>query len=89
MVGFSDRESVGDYDGRTDELLWGFNADEPCKSASITKTMCAYVVLQLAEQQPSVLDEIVTFFRTRRQNFRLKATFLKICLTIKFAPRCP
>ena len=48
-------------DGRTGELLWSFNADEPRKSASTTKMMCAYVILQLAEQQPSVLDEIVIF----------------------------
>ncbi|MEW6305466.1 MAG: serine hydrolase [Verrucomicrobiota bacterium] len=48
-------------DGRTGKLLWGFNEDEPRKSASTTKMMCAYVVLQLAEKDPKVLDEIVTF----------------------------
>ncbi|MBM3860011.1 MAG: D-alanyl-D-alanine carboxypeptidase [Verrucomicrobia bacterium] len=48
-------------DGRTGRLLGGFNADEPRKSASTTKMMCAYVVLQLAEKNPTVLDETVTF----------------------------
>lgn len=48
-------------DGRTGELLWGSHADEPSKSASTTKMMCAYVVLLLAEKNPAVLDEWVTF----------------------------
>lgn len=48
-------------DGRTGELLWGLNADEPRKSASTTKMMCAYVILELAKNNPAVLDEIVTF----------------------------
>ncbi len=48
-------------DGATGKLLWGFHADEPRKSASTTKMMCAYVILQLAETNPSVLDETVTF----------------------------
>ena len=48
-------------DGRTGELLWGLNADEPRKAASTTKMMCAFVILELAAQQPAVLDEVVTF----------------------------
>lgn len=48
-------------DGKTGRLLWGFNADEPRKSASTTKMMCALVILQLAQQVPAVLDETVTF----------------------------
>lgn len=48
-------------DGRTGELLWHFNGDEPRKAASTTKMMCAYVVLQLAGKEPDVLDERVTF----------------------------
>jgi D-alanyl-D-alanine carboxypeptidase (penicillin-binding protein 5/6) len=48
-------------DGRTGELLWGMNADEPRKAASTTKMMCAYVILELAAQQPALLDEVVTF----------------------------
>lgn len=48
-------------DGRTGELLWGLNADEPRKAASTTKMMCAYVILELAARQPDVLDEVVTF----------------------------
>lgn len=48
-------------DGRTGELLWGQEADTPRKSASTTKMMCAYVVLELARIKPEVMDEIVTF----------------------------
>lgn len=48
-------------DGRTGELLWGQEADTPRKSASTTKMMCAYVILELARTEPAVLDEIVTF----------------------------
>ena len=48
-------------DGHTGKFLWGLNADEPRKSASTTKMMCALVILQLAEKNPSVLDESVTF----------------------------
>lgn len=48
-------------DGKTGRLLWGFQADEPCKSASTTKMMCAYVILQLAAKYPAVLEETVTF----------------------------
>ncbi|MBI3881700.1 MAG: D-alanyl-D-alanine carboxypeptidase [Verrucomicrobia bacterium] len=48
-------------DGRTGNLLWGYNADEPRKSASTTKMMCAFVVLELAEKNPAVLDERITF----------------------------
>jgi D-alanyl-D-alanine carboxypeptidase (penicillin-binding protein 5/6) len=47
-------------DGRTGKLLWSFNADEPRNAASTAKIMCAYVVLQLAERQPAVLDEVMT-----------------------------
>jgi D-alanyl-D-alanine carboxypeptidase (penicillin-binding protein 5/6) len=47
-------------DGRTGKLLWSFNADEPRNAASTAKIMCAYVVLQLAAQQPAVLDEVMT-----------------------------
>jgi D-alanyl-D-alanine carboxypeptidase (penicillin-binding protein 5/6) len=50
-------------DGRTGRLLWGHQADEPRKSASTTKIMCAYVILLLAEKDPAVLDERVTFSR--------------------------
>ncbi|MBI5688518.1 MAG: D-alanyl-D-alanine carboxypeptidase [Verrucomicrobia bacterium] len=48
-------------DGRTGELLWGHNADEPRKAASTTKMMCAYVILLRAEKEPAVLNERVTF----------------------------
>jgi D-alanyl-D-alanine carboxypeptidase (penicillin-binding protein 5/6) len=48
-------------DGKTGRVLWGFNADEPRKAASTTKMMCAFVILQLAQREPAVLDEVVTF----------------------------
>ena len=48
-------------DGKTGKLLWGLNAEEPSKSASTTKMMCAYVVLSMAEKNPAVLDERITF----------------------------
>jgi D-alanyl-D-alanine carboxypeptidase (penicillin-binding protein 5/6) len=48
-------------DGKTGRLLWGFNADEPRKAASTTKMMCAFVILELAQREPAVLDEVVTF----------------------------
>ncbi len=48
-------------DGETGEILWGLEADTPRKSASTTKIMCAFVVLTLAESQPEILDEMVTF----------------------------
>lgn len=48
-------------DAKTGEVLWARNADEKRKSASTTKMMCAWTVLRLAEKQPSVLDERVTF----------------------------
>ncbi|MDQ3622556.1 MAG: serine hydrolase [Verrucomicrobiota bacterium] len=49
--------------GRTGELLWSFNAEEPRKSASTTKIMCAYVVLRLADAHPEILEETITFSR--------------------------
>jgi D-alanyl-D-alanine carboxypeptidase (penicillin-binding protein 5/6) len=48
-------------DGRTGEVLWAFQPDEPRKSASTTKMMCLWTVLQLAETDPGVLHERVTF----------------------------
>jgi D-alanyl-D-alanine carboxypeptidase (penicillin-binding protein 5/6) len=48
-------------DGKTGALLWGHEAATPRKAASTAKLMCAYVVLQLADADPKVLDETVTF----------------------------
>jgi len=48
-------------DGQTGKLLYGKEADERRKAASTTKVMCASVILKLAEKDPKVLDEIVTF----------------------------
>lgn len=48
-------------DAGSGELLWSHLPDEPRKAASTAKMMCAYVVLELAEKDPAVLDEWVTF----------------------------
>ncbi len=48
-------------DGRTGELLWGLKEDTPAKAASTTKMMCAWVVLRLAEADPNVWDQTVTY----------------------------
>ena len=48
-------------DAEKGAVLWGENAEEKRKSASTTKSMCAYVVLTLAEKEPSVLEERVTY----------------------------
>ena len=48
-------------DARTGDLLWEHAADEPRKAASTAKMMCAYTVLRIAEKEPAVLDEWVTF----------------------------
>jgi D-alanyl-D-alanine carboxypeptidase (penicillin-binding protein 5/6) len=48
-------------DGKTGQFLWGFNENESRPMASTTKIMTAYVVLKLAEKNPKVLDETVTF----------------------------
>lgn len=50
-------------DGDTGEVLWGSNIDQGRMAASTTKIMCAVVVLELAEKNPSVLDESLTFSR--------------------------
>jgi D-alanyl-D-alanine carboxypeptidase (penicillin-binding protein 5/6) len=48
-------------DAESGELLDGLDEETPLDMASTTKIMTALVVLRLAEQDPSVLDEVVTF----------------------------
>lgn len=48
-------------DGKTGKFLAGSHHDEKRDPASTTKMMTAFVVAQLAENDTSVLDEIVTF----------------------------
>ncbi|MEO0531687.1 MAG: serine hydrolase [Planctomycetota bacterium] len=48
-------------DGRTGKVLWGYNDAEVRDPASTTKAMTAYVVCELADEDPSVLDEVITF----------------------------
>jgi serine-type D-Ala-D-Ala carboxypeptidase (penicillin-binding protein 5/6) len=48
-------------DGRTGEIVAGHEAESPRKNASITKAMCALVVIRLSEEDPAVLDEMITF----------------------------
>ena len=48
-------------DGRTGEFLFGLNEDQKRDNASTTKVMTAHLVLKLANDDPKVLDEVVTF----------------------------
>jgi D-alanyl-D-alanine carboxypeptidase (penicillin-binding protein 5/6) len=48
-------------DGETGKVLWGGNENGTRDPASTTKMMTAYVVLKLAEADPKVLDEVITF----------------------------
>jgi len=48
-------------DASSGELLWGDSEDEPLDIASTTKIMTAYLVTSLAEKDPAVLDEVITF----------------------------
>lgn len=51
-------------DGRTAKLLWGYNDAVVRDPASITKIMTAHLVCRLAEKDPAVLDEVITFSET-------------------------
>jgi D-alanyl-D-alanine carboxypeptidase (penicillin-binding protein 5/6) len=48
-------------DGKSGEFLAGDHQDEKREPASTTKMMTAYLVCLLAEKDPKVLDEIITF----------------------------
>jgi len=48
-------------DARTGQLLWSSRETEPLDFASTTKIMTALLVVRLAEKEPKVLDEFVTF----------------------------
>jgi D-alanyl-D-alanine carboxypeptidase (penicillin-binding protein 5/6) len=48
-------------DAKTGKLLWGHNENAQLDIASTTKMMTAYVVCQLAKDDPAVLDQVVTF----------------------------
>jgi D-alanyl-D-alanine carboxypeptidase (penicillin-binding protein 5/6) len=48
-------------DGNTGEFLAGGNEDVKRDPASTTKIMTALLVAELAEKEPSVLDEVITF----------------------------
>lgn len=48
-------------DGNTGEFLVGDNEDLKREPASTTKIMTAYLVALLAEKDPKILDEIITF----------------------------
>ena len=47
-------------DGKTGQLLWGHREGAVRQMASTTKIMTAWIVLDLAEQHPKLLDEVVT-----------------------------
>jgi D-alanyl-D-alanine carboxypeptidase (penicillin-binding protein 5/6) len=48
-------------DAESGDVLAGFHADEPRDPASTTKVMTAFLITSLAESEPGVLNEIVTF----------------------------
>lgn len=48
-------------DGRTGQVLWSQASTDQLEMASTTKIMTAWLVLKLAEREPAVLDELVTF----------------------------
>jgi D-alanyl-D-alanine carboxypeptidase (penicillin-binding protein 5/6) len=49
----------GIADGKTGKLLWGSQEALPLTMASTTKIMTAWIVLQLAAENPKALDEVV------------------------------
>lgn len=53
--------SWGIFDPAAGEFLASHGEDDPRKIASITKTMCAHVVLGLLREDPSLLEERVTY----------------------------
>jgi D-alanyl-D-alanine carboxypeptidase (penicillin-binding protein 5/6) len=48
-------------DGKTGKLLWGDNEEKSLDPASTTKIMTGYLVALVAERDPNVLEERVTF----------------------------
>ncbi len=51
-------------DAKTGKLLWGFHEAEKRDIASTTKMMTAYIVCQLAKDDPKILAETITFSET-------------------------
>ncbi|MCP4710687.1 MAG: D-alanyl-D-alanine carboxypeptidase, partial [Planctomycetes bacterium] len=45
--------------GKNGDVLWHSNGNEPRKAASTTKVMNVYLILEMIEKDPSILDEIV------------------------------
>lgn len=52
------------YDAGADHIVAEHDAEEPLEMASTTKIMTAHLVLRLAESDPGLLDEWVTFSET-------------------------
>lgn len=50
-------------DGRTGEVLWESQGDQPLDHASTTKIMTAYLVLRYAAEHPEALGETIEFSR--------------------------
>jgi beta-lactamase class A len=48
-------------EAQSGKILWESQAADAVDTASTTKIMTAYVIFKLAEKQPAVLDEVVTF----------------------------
>jgi D-alanyl-D-alanine carboxypeptidase (penicillin-binding protein 5/6) len=64
---FVSAKAWGIADGKTGKLLWGANEDVPRKSASTTKIMTAWIVMEMAKNDPKILDEIVTYSKLADQ----------------------
>lgn len=64
-------------DGKTGKVLWGFHEAEPRAIASTTKIMTAWIALQLADKDPKILTEEITFSEraahTRGSSSKLRA----------------
>jgi D-alanyl-D-alanine carboxypeptidase (penicillin-binding protein 5/6) len=56
-------------DAKTGKLLWGHHEADKLDIASTTKMMTAYIVCQLAKNDPSVLDDVVTFSEAADKTF--------------------
>lgn len=51
-------------DAKTGKVLWGLKESDKLDIASTTKMMTAYIVCQLAKDDPKILDETINFSET-------------------------
>jgi len=65
-------QSLAIADAKTGKVLWGHQEADKLDIASTTKMMTAYIVCQLAKDDPRVLTDTITFFRIRRPKPRVQ-----------------